>query len=501
MTTKRKVLVIGGGPAGLGAAIELLERDREHTEVHLVNLQDRLGGKASSWRDRDGYLIETGYHIFVGFYERLTALMKRAGIRRQDVVHPGGGHTYYYEPWSHRVHCIKSRMNVLAFAGQMLAYDGLPFWHRQSFNKFMASAYLEAFTGHDLTRHDDVCFSSFAVERGLRPEVLEYSIFRFFREAYFNWPEEVSAYAILQTLKYMRSARSGEILYPTASLTENLWAPLGRYFERLGGRIADRILLTGFVHDGRRVSGARVRARTLPAWLRRQAAYLGDDDRVLLQGYDEYICAVPAASFQRLNRGDERFWRIPLFRDARLLRNAVTLSLTAWTKTPVLARYPTSVTGLPAPLGIVADYKPHVGEWQRDDRFGSVLGFWGQERLFETWSDDRLVDRAFHELSRCLGVPDPRRAGLVHLQLHRNRAPSNQVWLPEPGTNRFRPGQRTPLRNLKLAGDWVRNDVDLLCMEAALDSGQQAARAVIADLARRGGYSGRRKETAVPAAM
>lgn len=127
----------------------------------------------------------------------------------------------------------------------------------------------------------------------------------------------------------------------------------------------------------------------------------------------------------------------------------------------------------------MADYKRHVEEWKRDVRFGSVLGFWGQEHLYEDWSDQRLTDRALEACARRLGLRDPRSTGVVHLDFHRNSAATDQVYLCEPGIDEFRPSVDTPLRNLKLAGDWVRNEVDLLCMEGALDAGQVAARAAL----------------------
>lgn len=135
--------------------------------------------------------------------------------------------------------------------------------------------------------------------------------------------------------------------------------------------------------------------------------------------------------------------------------------------------------GLDAPLGIVADYKSHVNEWRQDPRFESVLGFWGQESLFEDWTDEEIIERAFSKYAGRLGYPDPRSTGLVHLDFHRNNATTDQVFLCEPGINQFRPGADTPLENLKLCGDWVRNDVDLMCMEGAFASGQQAAAAIL----------------------
>ena len=52
-----------------------------------------------------------------------------------------------------------------------------------------------------------MCFDTWAVERGLRPHMTHYSIFRFLRIAYFNYPEQISAYHVLQTLKNVSTSK------------------------------------------------------------------------------------------------------------------------------------------------------------------------------------------------------------------------------------------------------------------------------------------------------
>ena len=58
---RKKVVICGGGLAGLSAAKMLLDSGYD---VELLEGRDILGGKVSSWRDSDGDWIESGLHVF-----------------------------------------------------------------------------------------------------------------------------------------------------------------------------------------------------------------------------------------------------------------------------------------------------------------------------------------------------------------------------------------------------------------------------------------------------
>ena len=47
-----------------------------------------LGGKLSSWRDRDGDILETGLHAFFGGYTALHALLSDVGIAHHVLWQP-----------------------------------------------------------------------------------------------------------------------------------------------------------------------------------------------------------------------------------------------------------------------------------------------------------------------------------------------------------------------------------------------------------------------------
>ena len=76
-TRNAHIVVIGGGVAGVSAAIELAERGMR---VTLLEAADTLGGKVKGWRDAEGYSIEHGLHGWWMDYTNFRDLIARVGI-------------------------------------------------------------------------------------------------------------------------------------------------------------------------------------------------------------------------------------------------------------------------------------------------------------------------------------------------------------------------------------------------------------------------------------
>ncbi len=97
-----KVVVVGGGIAGLSAAHRLTESKRPGLEVTLLESSDRFGGTIRTIED-DGCLVELGPDSFLSSKPWLTNLAKRLGVadriiptssthRRSHVVYRGRLH-------------------------------------------------------------------------------------------------------------------------------------------------------------------------------------------------------------------------------------------------------------------------------------------------------------------------------------------------------------------------------------------------------------------------
>ena len=485
---KKRILVIGAGPAGLSAATRLLEEAGDRVTVTLMTMGHHVGGKAASYEDDDGHTVEHGWHMILGFYRNMLSLMERAGIALEDTLVSMQGNAHPFEPGTGVLHTLNWRKSRAAFALDWLGYDGLPVGDRLNFGRFMAQAFAEATSRTDLTQHDDICFRTWAIEHGLRPHITRYSLFRNFREAYFNYPESLSAYHMLQSMKLMSDPKRGEMFVVRGGFSERVWDPIADYFRKLGGTLVPFSMATDWIYEGRKITGVRL-ARPDGAghndgessWQQDRLPIKAGTERVY-SDFDAVISTVPVAVLKQMNRNDERMWASPYFGRLSNLRSAATLSMVVHTKKPYMD-YPGPVYGLSAPMGIAVNMTRYWDEY-KNTNIGAAIHFMGQEGGFEDWSDDQIVKFTLENFSRVSAFGSIRDAEITYLEFHRNRSAFERLVLGEPGVQKFRPGPRTPFLNLYVAGDWVQNDIDVVCMEGAITSGKAAAELALKDLQR-----------------
>jgi uncharacterized protein with NAD-binding domain and iron-sulfur cluster len=76
---RKKIAILGGGPAAIAAAFKLTETPElqaEH-EVTVYQIGWRLGGKCASGRDKDARIQEHGLHILGGCYDYTFQMLRR----------------------------------------------------------------------------------------------------------------------------------------------------------------------------------------------------------------------------------------------------------------------------------------------------------------------------------------------------------------------------------------------------------------------------------------
>lgn len=86
MTSRPSVVILGGGAAGLAAAVGHMERGHR---VTLVEARRHLGGRAWSFRDRiTGCEVDNGPHVLLGCYRAFRHLLRALGTE----------HAFYRQP-------------------------------------------------------------------------------------------------------------------------------------------------------------------------------------------------------------------------------------------------------------------------------------------------------------------------------------------------------------------------------------------------------------------
>jgi zeta-carotene desaturase len=80
---RRQVIVAGGGLAGLAAAAALAES----ADVTLLESRFALGGRAGSFEDQEGELLDNCQHVLLGCCTNLLDLYRRLGVREKVSFH------------------------------------------------------------------------------------------------------------------------------------------------------------------------------------------------------------------------------------------------------------------------------------------------------------------------------------------------------------------------------------------------------------------------------
>jgi carotenoid phi-ring synthase / carotenoid chi-ring synthase len=444
-----RVVVVGGGIAGLTTAIALAERG---VAVELCERDGHLGGRAGGWTETlpDGTAVgmSRGFHAFFRQYYNLRTLLRRTDpdLGRLTAVpdYPlvdAEGRTDTFRglprtpPW-----------NALAFALRS------PTFKPRDLLRLDARAALPLMnvsvpeTYRRLDRQDAEEF----LTRLRFPPAARHLAFEVFSRSFFAPPDRLSAaeLAVMFHLYFLGSSEGLLFDVPNVPLSA-LWTPLAEHLTELGGRVR---------------LGTPVRAvRSEPGGfavdlddgsLRADAVVLALD----VPGLRSLVAASPALGTPDWRRRVAALATAPPFLVRRL-----------WLDRPVAADRPAFLaTGGLAPLdniSVLERYDREAAAWAGATG-GSVVELHAYAAAGPRQETSaRLLDR-LHDL-----YPETAAASVVgeFSEWHADCP------LFAPGTFAERPTVAGPAPGLMLAGDGIRIDLPVALMERAATTGWHAA--------------------------
>ena len=153
--TDRRVVIIGGGPTGLGAAHRLTELG--HTDWVLLEAADHFGGLASSVVDDEGFTWDLGGHVLFSHYEYFDSLtdsllgdawlhhVREAWVRMRSrwVPYPFQ-HNMWRLPEDDLVECLQGLL-ALTNIGDQAPPETFDDWILQSFGSGIADVFMRPY--------------------------------------------------------------------------------------------------------------------------------------------------------------------------------------------------------------------------------------------------------------------------------------------------------------------------------------------------------------------
>jgi hydroxysqualene dehydroxylase len=430
-----RVIVIGGGLAGLAAGTRLQEARHE---VVLLERRGVLGGRSTSSRDAvTGDVVDNGAHLMLGAYRATLDLVRRAGAEgllqqqvslRIDYVDGRGGTRLSCPPVMAPLHLAFGLLGLrLPWRARWQALRlGLALgWGRQPRGVTLADYFAQHGQGATVRR---LLWDPLATAiLNVAPEVGDAGLFvTCLRRAFFG------------------STSDSTLVFPRAGLGD-LAERLGAYLESRGGIVRRHCQAAAIDTREGRVAGVKVGSEVVAA--------------------DAVVCAVP---WNRVTGLVPEPWRQAApFVGLDQLGTSPIVSVDLW-----LDRV---VVDLP-----MVGLRESEMEWVFDK--GRLCGRSGppQHLSFVLSAAQRVSPRPNVELVAAavdaLGRYFPAMAG-ARVERSLVRREPEATFSCTPANEPLRPGTVTPIAGLYLAGDWTNTGLPAT-IEGAVASGYAAAKAI-----------------------
>ncbi|MBI2082947.1 MAG: FAD-dependent oxidoreductase [Deltaproteobacteria bacterium] len=440
--SKKDVVILGGGFAGLSAGVELAALGHK---VHLLEQRGHLGGRAYSFRDpATGSLLDNGQHLFMGCYQATLRFLERIG-RREDIVFqrrlavefgaPGGKFSHF-RSWS-----LPNPWHLL---GGLFSFSGLS-WREK--RQFLA---LKRGIEDHRDQLDRLTIPQWLQKLGQSRVACE-RFWNLIALAALNDDPEISSAAVFQSVlreALFSSAQNACLGFSRVGLSELYADPARAFIEEHGGSVflKTRVVKLHFSgHELREIElldGRRIAPEIL-------------------------ILAIPFGSLRKI-LPEWMIYQDPFFHSLRLMKSSPIVAINLWfdrdfVEKDFIAFWETRIHWLFNKGRLLKDS-------EKNSYYSLVIS--GARAELQTPASE-LVSLALSELESIF--PKFKEAKLIHS--HVMKEPEATL-SPVVGIEALRPSQKTPFKNVYLAGDWTDTGLPAT-IEGAVRSAERVVKFII----------------------
>ena len=452
------VVILGGGLAGIAAALALLDAGRR---VTLVEARQFLGGRAFSFTDAaTGQPVDNGQHVIVGCCDHFIRFLERLGVRERWYLQPGLRLPVFDRQGKAgllRASWLPAPCHLLP---SFLAYPHLNARDKARALFGLAQA---RFTNRRHPRLERITFYQWLKERGQSERAIQ-NLWNLLVEPTLNdHVRDVSAAMGLMIVQdgMLQGRHSADLGYPRDGLLPSLGAPARKLLKARGARLILGSPARRLVLESDSVAGPAAG----PVAGSVTAIELASGETVRGQ---EYVSALPFNALLGILPPEAA--ALPLFQDIRRLEWSPIVNIHLWYDRPVMAEE--FCAFVDSPLQWV---------FNKSRMLETTTAGGGQYLTISVSAAADYIDRPRDELARRFIAemaevfPAARAAQVERVIVVKQREATFRCL---PGANALRPGPGTPIPNLFLAGEWTNTGWPST-MEGAVRSGYNAAQAVI----------------------
>ena len=249
-----KVVIVGGGLAGLSAATVLRERG---VPVTLLEAAPHLGGKVGGWTTQvgpDTVSVEHGFHGYFHQYANLRGLLRKAGAFDGDAFTPAGSYPIAFRDKPTEVFGTQTALFPLNLLDVIRTSPSLHFMEFRHADQLLELARYDGLKTY--ARFDDVDFASWAKEARV-PSAMIDLILRPFGETTLNRMEKLST---AEALKFFHFYFTGSPTGLGFDLGQRdsmaaVVTPLATRLQTLGGVVRTQARISTLTSSNGRVDG------------------------------------------------------------------------------------------------------------------------------------------------------------------------------------------------------------------------------------------------------